>query len=136
MSAVYREFVLRSPGIWSAVLAFVKANASALIEKGTPLRVIFTTDERTRNNEQNKRLWGYLYKNIAEQAWVNGQQFDADVWHEWYARKFGVLEEITLPDGEIVTRRKSTRDMTVSEFSTFMQRIEADAASEHGVVFE
>lgn len=136
MSALYREFVLRSPSVWATFRLFVKANALALLEAGTPMRVICTTEERKRNAEQNKRLWGYLYKNIAEQAWVNGQQFDADVWHEWYARKFGVLEEIVLPDGEIVTRRKSTRDMTVREFSEFMQRIEADAASEHGVSFE
>jgi hypothetical protein len=99
------------------------------------LRVIVTAQGEKRNNEQNKRLWGYVYQNISEQAWVNGKTFSREVWHEHYARKFGVMEEMVLPDGEIIQRRKSTTEMTVSEFAEFMQRVEADAASELGVTF-
>lgn len=135
MSAIYREFVLCGPSIWSALCAFVSANARSCVERGRPLRVIVTEDEKKRNNEQNKRLWKAVYEQIAEQAWVDGKQFSKDVWHEWYAGKYMPKIEFVMPDGEIVMRRKSTSELTVSEFSEYMQRVEADAASELGVMF-
>ncbi|MCK2097532.1 recombination protein NinB [Thauera aromatica] len=136
MSAIYREFTLRSPSIWQALCAFVAANAAACLERGKPLRVIVTEDERKRTAEMNRFYWGPVLTTIAEQAWVGGRRFDKDVWHEHYARKFGVFEELVLPDGEIVTRRKSTTQMTVGEFSSYLNQVQADAASEIGVCFE
>ena len=133
MTALYREFPLRNPSVWLALVAFVKANAAACMDRGRPLRVIVTEDEKKRNTEQNHRLWGYLYKTIAEQAWVDGKQFSKEVWHEHFARMFGVCEEMILPDGEIITRRKSTTEMTVGEFADFMTQIEVYAAQELGV---
>lgn len=136
MTALYREFPLRSPSVWLALVAFVKANAAACVDRGRPLRVIVTEDEKKRNTEQNKRLWGYLYKTITEQAWVDGKQFSKEVWHEHFARMFGVCEEMILPDGEIITRRKSTTEMTVGEFADFMTQIEVYAAQELGVEWQ
>ena len=135
-ATLYREFPLRSPSVWHALVAFVKANYQAIHEKGGTLRVIVTEDERKRNVEQNRRYWGYLLKNIAEHAWVDGRRFDKDVWHEFFARRFGVCEDVTLPDGEIIVRRKSTTQMNIGEFSEFMQHVEVYAASELGVEFE
>ena len=136
MTVLYREFPLRSPSVWLALVAFVKANAAACVDRGRPLRVIVTEDEKKRNTEQNRRLWGYLYKTIAEQAWVDGKQFSKEVWHEHFARMFGVCEEMILPDGEIITRRKSTTEMTVGEFADFMTQIEVYAAQELGVEWQ
>lgn len=133
---MYREFVIRNPDIWQAFCTVVKTNAKGFSDKGTPFRIILTTDSAKRNELQNRRYWGYLLKNISEQAWVNGQQFDKDIWHEYMARKFGVLEEIILPDGEIITRRKSTTQMTVSEFGEYMENVESYAALNLGVTFE
>jgi len=136
MTALYREFPLRNPSVWLALVAFVKANAAACMDRGRPLRVIVTEDEKKRNTEQNRRLWGYLYKTIAEQAWADGKQFSKEVWHEHFARMFGVCEEMILPDGEIITRRKSTTEMTVGEFADFMTQIEVYAAQELGVEWQ
>lgn len=136
MTALYREFPLRSPAIWTALVAFVKANAQTFAERGEPLRIIVTADEKKRNSQQNRMYWGAILKQISEQAWVCGKQFDKDMWHEFYARKFGVCEDITLPDGEIVTKRKSTTDMSVGEFSEYMTQIQAHSASEFGVEFD
>lgn len=136
MTVLYREFPLRSPSVWLALVAFVKANAEACMNHGSPLRIIVTSEEKKRNNEQNKRLWGYLYKTIAEQAWVDGRQFSKEVWHEHFARMFGVCEEMILPDGEIITRRKSTTEMSVGEFADFMTQIEVYAAQELGVEWQ
>lgn len=132
---LYREFHLRGPEVWEVFTAFVKANAKAMADAGKPLRLIVTTSDSKRNNEQNKRYWGYVLKGIAEQAWVNGQQFNTDVWHEYFARKFGVCQDVTLPDGEIISRRKSTTEMTVGEFTEYMGDVESYAATELGVRF-
>ena len=136
MTALYREFPLRSAAVWPSLVAFVKANAQVFAEKGEPLRVIVTADERKRNSEQNRFLWGVVYRDIAEQAWVNGRQFTKDVWHEHCARMFGVCEEMTLPNGEIIIKRKSTAEMSVGEFSIYMTQVQAYAAGELGVQFE
>jgi len=133
---MYREFVLRNPNVWTAFCAVIKGNAQAFADKGTPFRIILTNDSAKRNELQNRRYWGYLLKHISEQSFVNGQQFDKDVWHEYLARKFGVLEEVTLPNGEIITRRKSTTQMSVSEFSEYMENVQSYAAMNLGVVFE
>lgn len=132
---LYREFLIKTPAHASNVQAFLNSNAQAMADAGTPLRVIVTTTASKRNVEQNKRLWGHVYKCISEQAWVNGHQYSADVWHEHFARKHGVCDEVTLPDGEIVTRRKSTTEMTVREFAEYMHKVESDAAAELGVEF-
>jgi hypothetical protein len=133
---MYKEFVLRNPDVWTAFCAVIKGNAQAFADKGTPFRIILTNDSAKRNELQNRRYWGYLLKHISEQSFVNGQQFDKDVWHEYLARKFGVLEEVTLPDGEIITRRKSTTQMSVSEFGEYMENVQSYAAMNLGVVFE
>lgn len=137
MTTLYREFVIDGrPGVFPAIGNFVKSNWRALLDVGKPLHVIVTTAEKKRNNEQNARLWGYLYKTIAEQAWVEGRQYGKDSWHEHFAQKYCQKVEVVLPGGEIITRRKSTTEMNVGEFSEFMQQIEAEAAMELGVVFE
>ncbi len=130
---IYREFALRQPSVWSALTAFVKANYEAVIHKGHMLRIIVTEEERKRSTEQNRRYFGYVLKTIADQAWVDGRQFNADVWHEYFARKFGICEDVTLPDGEVIVRRKSTTDMSVGDFADYMTRVEVDAAQSFGV---
>ena len=134
-TALYREFTLRNGGMWSNVVAFVRANAKIFAERGEPLRVIVTAEERQRNAQQNRFYWGAVLKQISEEAWVSGRQFDKDTWHEYFARQYGVCEEMTLPDGEIITRRKSTTLMTVGEFSDYLNQIQAYAAETLGVEF-
>lgn len=135
-AAIYKEFTLRTPAVWQAVVAFIKANAQACADKDKPLRLIVTAEDRKRNEEQNRRYWGYVLRTIAEQAWVDGRQFDKDTWHEYFARMFGVCDEVVLPDGEIIQRRKSTTQMTVGEFADYMTRVEVYAAQELGVQFD
>lgn len=130
---LYREFVLTSPSIWQLVVAFVKANARACIEGKKPLRVTFSTYAKKRSNEQNARLWAYTYKTIADQAWFNGKQYSADVWHEYLGDKFLPKIESEMPDGTLKTRRMSTTDLTVDQMTTYMNEIEVFAAQELGV---
>lgn len=136
MSALlYKEFVLRGPLQWQQVLALVKGNAKACNDAGKPLRLIVTQDEKKRSREQNACYWAYLTQ-IAEQAWVGGRTFDKEVWHEFFARQFGPQDELILPDGEVVLRRKSTTQMTVGEFSEYIEKVAAHAVTELGVNLE
>lgn len=135
-AALYREFTLKNGGVWSALVAFVRANAAIFAERGEPLRVIVTAEEKQRNAAQNRFYWGAVLKQISEQAWVDGRQYDKGTWHEYFARAYGVCEEMTLPDGELITRRMSTSDMSVGEFNTYLNQIQAHAAGSLGVEFE
>lgn len=136
MSTLYREFVLTRPEIWRSLVALIAGNARTYLERGKPLRVIVTEEERKRTSEANRFYWGPVLTTIAEQAWVDGRQFSKDTWHEYFAREFLPKEEVVMPYGEIVARRKSTTELSVSEFSEYLQRVQAAAATELGVVFE
>lgn len=135
-AALYKEYVLRGPSVWQAFVALVKENAKSFADRGQPLRIILTSEERKRNAEQNRFYWGVVLRDIAEQAWVNGRQFDKDTWHEYFARQFGVCEDVELPNGEIISRRKSTTQMSVGEFSAYTAQVQAYAANKLGVSFE
>ncbi len=136
MATLYREFILDRRGIWQAIVAFIRKNYEAAVDSGKPLHIIVTTSDKKRTNQQNARLWGYVYKTISDQAWDNNRQFSDMVWHEYYANKYMPRVEMILPGGEIMSRRKSTSELNVGEFTEYMQAVEVDAATEYGVVFE
>lgn len=95
-------------------------------------RWVLTVARRKRTKAQNRRYWGGgVLAQIAQQAVVNGRQFDAETWHELLKRKFiGVVE---LPDGSVVGA--SSKDLSTAEFAEFCTRVEAYAATELGVTF-
>jgi hypothetical protein len=132
----YREFVVDSFDMLKRVFGILLVMLKTVLAAKKSLRIIATTDDKKRNGEQNARLWGYLYATIAEQAWVDGRQYGKDTWHEFFARKYCPKTEFVLPGGEIVSRRKSTAEMNVGEFSEFMNAVESEAATELGVCFE
>ncbi|MBV7417926.1 recombination protein NinB [Comamonas sp. CMM03] len=95
-------------------------------------RWMLTVARRKRTRAQNRRYWGNgVLAQIAQQAVVNGRQFDAETWHELLKRKFiGVVE---LPDGSVVGA--SSKSLSTAEFAEFCTQVEAYAASELGVTF-
>lgn len=95
-------------------------------------RWVLTVARRKRTRAQNRRYWGQgVLAQIAQQAVVNGRQFDAETWHELLKRKFiGVVE---LPDGSVVGA--SSKSLSTAEFAEFCTQVEAYAASELGVTF-
>ncbi|USE79502.1 recombination protein NinB [Cupriavidus gilardii] len=135
-AALYKEYVLRGPSVWQAFVALVKENAKSFADRGQPLRIILTSEERKRTAEANRHYWGVVLRDIAEQAWVRGRQYDKDTWHEMFARQFGVCEDVELPSGEVVSRRKSTTQMSVGEFSEYLNAVQAYAAANLGVSFD
>ena len=88
---------------------------------------------RVRTLEQNSRYWGRgVLSQIAEKATVVGRRYSAEVWHEQFKRQFIGIEE--LPNGQIVG--KSSAKLSIKEFSEFVDKVEAFAATELGVLFE
>lgn len=132
---ITRDFSLTNSLRWQAAQAFVNGNWEALLAGGNPLRVIVTTEAEKRREAQNRYYFGGVIAQIAEQAMVDGHKFGNLAWHEHYADMFAPLIEIILPSGEVKTRRKSTTEMLVKEFSDYTEKVTADAATELGVQF-
>lgn len=133
--ALYREFTLNGPTDAQQCVGFMKQFAGPAVERGKPLRVVITAEDRKRTLEQNAHYWGHVLTTIAETVWIDGKQFSTDVWHEQLAEMFCPRIEITLPNGKLFTRRKSTSEMGVGEFSEYVQKVQVYAASELGAEF-
>lgn len=126
-----RTFVLHDHMDAQALWAFLRRNWKALARQGRPLSVCVSEYRAKRTTEQNKRYWAILNE-IAENAWIDGNQFSAEVWAEFFKGQFIGFEET--PDGRQIGL--STTYLSVEEFSVYMNKIEAYAVTELGVIFE
>lgn len=132
---LHQEYVLRGPSAWQALCAFVRDHAKAANDAGAPLRVILTTEEQDRLDEQIAYYFGVVVKTTAEQAWVGGRQYSKDVWHEHFAQQFLPAEEIELPTGQRILRRASIAKgkIGVKAMAHFTKEVEAYVTQELGV---
>jgi hypothetical protein len=140
-----RNYPLRTDQDRLYAIGMINANWEALSTTSEPLNVHITQKPENRRNKQNRYYWGGVIKQIAEQAWINGQQFPIDTWHEYFAEKFLPYEEVARKifryDIEkncyIVTpliKRKSTSGLSVKEFAEYTEQVTA-AGAELGVKF-
>lgn len=125
---IARTFVLSGPGPAKQLHAFLKANAAALAQAGTPLAVTVAEHKAKRNTAQNARYW-VLLGHIAEHAWVGGKQYGVETWHHFFRGRF--IGQVEAPDGSLVPM--SSTGLSVSEFATYMTRVEAYATDELGL---
>ena len=115
---------------WAAIKAQVFPFLAAALQAGG--RWVLTIKRMTRTKAQNRRYWGNgVLAQIAEQAVVNGRQYDAEVWHELMKKKFIGLVE--LPDGSVIGQ--SSAKLTTAQFSEFCAQVEAYACTALGVTF-
>lgn len=84
--------------------------------------------KKKRSTDANARYWSLLFK-IADQYKPDGQQFSAETWHLQCKAYWLGKVDVTLPDGSVVVSPKSTADLSVDEFSDYMTKVEAWAAS-------
>ena len=126
-----RIFILREDRHAQALYAFLKANWKAMAEKGQPLVLEIRPEGARRSKDQNRHYWQVLSQ-IATQAWINGKNYPAEIWHEAAKRKF--LPLIDLPGGGSIAA--STTGLKVKEFAEYVAHVEAWAAQELGVQFE
>lgn len=119
------------------------------LDPAKPLEVEVREAVKVRNLDQNAYYWKRISE-IAEQAWIGGKQFSAEILHEHFKREFLPEED----DDEIVdlvrdwhTYRKwaftpsgericvgSTTQLTPKGFARFVEQVEAFGA-ELGVQF-
>lgn len=58
--------------------------------------------------------------------------YSAETYHKYYASRFLGCDDMTLPNGKVLTIPRSTADLDVAEFSEYLDKVQADAA-ERGV---
>lgn len=127
-----RMFVLRDQIALKQLGAFLSANWLAMAQAGKPLSISVAEYKRKRNTDQNALLH-VLLSNIADNAWINGKQYSAEVWKESLKRRFIGVEEIALPDGAIIERGISTTALSVPDFAEFIDKIQHFAVDELGI---
>ena len=113
------------------------------VDSEKPLEVVFREKQKVRGMDANARMWAGPLRDIAEQAWVSGRQFSAEVWHEHFKREF--LPEDDDPELEKLAKegyRKwdigpsgnrelvgSTTQLLKRGFSQYLKQVEAYGAS-------
>lgn len=71
-----------------------------------PLEIVIRERKDRRTLDQNALMWRGPLRDLAEQAWVRGQQFSADVWH--YHCKVRFLPEDDDPELALLVRNPET----------------------------
>lgn len=102
-------------------------------------RFTFGEDLEDLTAKQRRFLHGVVFKQMAEQLVVNGQQFHLSTWKEHCREKFlGTRqEEVLRPDltVELIDVRVSTEDLTIKQYSEYIDRVIAYATTELGMEF-
>ena len=113
---------------------------NAPIDPVKPIEVVIREQVKTRGLDANAMMWAGPLRDIAEQAWYNGRQYSAEVWHDTFKRLYLVeqyTEGITKegyekwsigPHGDRVLIG-STTQLTVRGFSEYLEQVHADGAS-------
>lgn len=124
----------------------IAAIRNAPTDSTTPLEIVLRVPVKARKPDQNSLMWVGPLADIAEQGWVQGRQYSAEVWHEYFKRlylpeafdpelcKEGYRKWEYAPDGERELVG-STKDLTVRGFALYLQQVEAYGATELGVRF-
>ncbi len=96
------------------------------------LEIVVRPYKSKRSHEQNNRLWK-LYEIISDCVYIEGKRYSQEVWHEHFKRQFLGCDELQLPNGTTELRGKSTTRLKVDEMAEYQNKIQAWAATEHGV---
>lgn len=138
-----RRIVLRGQQQLQAALALLP---NLPLDADKPLELVVREEVKSRKPDQNALMWAGPLADIAEQAWVEGRQFSAEVWHHHFKESF-LPEEYDpelckdekyrkwdfTPAGERVLVG-STTDLTVKGFAQYLEQIYAYGAN-LGVIF-
>lgn len=131
-----RQILLRSDQQRAIVMALLP---NLPLDEHEPLEVIIREPVKARGLDANALMWVGPLADIAAQAWVQGRQFSAEVWHEHFKRehlpeefdpeltKDGYRKWDYTPTGERVLIG-STTQLTKRGFSQYLEQIEAEGA--------
>lgn len=137
-----RKLYLRNETVRNTLLALVR---NLPLDDMEPLEIVVREQIKGRKPDANARMWAGPLKDIAEQAFIEGRQFSAEVWHEWAKREFlpeefdpvlcreGYKKWDFDPSGERILVGSTTM-LTVKGFADHITMLEAAGAS-FGVLF-
>ena len=123
-----RSFNILEPRHVAFLSKFVQDNWEAMAKRGAPMHLEVTDAKAKRSSQANRYYWQMLNQ-IADEAWIEGRQYSAEVWHEWMKRRF--IGCIDMPNGQ--TMSESTTKLTKPEFSAYILKVESFAATELGI---
>lgn len=66
----------------------IAALRNAPIDPIKPIEVLIREEVKARKLDQNALMWVGPLVDIAAQAWIEGRQFSAEVWHEHFKKEF------------------------------------------------
>jgi len=125
---VRRSFNILEGRHASFLSQFIQSNWGSMAQRGAPMHVEITDAKAKRSSQANRYYWRLLNQ-VAEEGWVEGRQYSAEVWHELFKRRF--IGCIDMPNGQ--TMAESSAKLNISEFSAYTMRVEQFAASELGI---
>lgn len=119
-------FVLREDKHAQCLWEFLRGWREAA-KAGKPLVVEVYPESTKRSTRQNAAYWAMLHE-LAEHAWIEGNQYSAEAWHHYLAGRF--LGYMETPGGRAPI---ATSGLSVGEFNDYMQAVQVMAASELGI---
>lgn len=137
-----RTVLLRTEAQRNAAITAIR---NAPLDESKPLEVVIREQQKVRGLDANARMWAGPLRDIASQAYVNGRTYSAEVWHSHFKREFlpeeydetlckeGYRKWDTDPGGNRVLVG-STTQLTKRGFALYLQKLEAYAVTELGVM--
>lgn len=114
------------------------------LDKVNPLEIVVREKQKVRGLDANGRMWAGPLADIAEQAWMGGRKYSAEVWHHYFKTEFlpdfefkdfdptiakeGYGKWDYAPNGERVLVG-STTQLTVKGFALYLLEVEAFGAN-------
>lgn len=107
---------------------------------GERLVLTLAAPKADRTVQQNRYYWGVVLAEISHQARIGGQRYAADAWHELFKRQF--MERKVRKTTVAGRKRKvvsvtigSTTELGVRAMGDYLDRVQAFAATDLGVMF-
>jgi hypothetical protein len=135
-----RQLFMRSEQARESALSLIR---NLPLDEAKPVTVTVEAFRPARKPDQNALMWAGPLKDIADQAWLEGRQFGAETWHEFFKRN--LLPEDDAPDLELLVKagyRKwdidpagqrvligSTTQLTVRGMALYITELEAFGAN-------
>jgi hypothetical protein len=80
-----RKLLLRGPEQVERAIALLR---NVPLDADKPLELLIREEVKARKLSQNDLMWAGPLKDLAEQAWLDGRQYSADIWHTFCKRNF------------------------------------------------
>jgi hypothetical protein len=118
------KYILRNEKILANAIDYLH---SIKLDEDKPVQMVVKDFKKVRTEEQNALYWSWL-RIIAKD-----QGNSTKAIHAYYGDKF-LPKEIETVLGKRTETIKSTTELGVKEFTHYLQEVEADAATEFGIM--